>query len=246
MEISLILESYLSKYERRVGVKFKKQIIDSSKVNIKHADIIFSMTFKSMVSNLKALNLSNAIVFVFDSPLLLSSNGIEMLDAIVNKDMTKYKFVNFTGDAFEKCLDYTLKLDSNTIFKPANTGSTESYLLYNRGEGESITQMLLTITLLASDEFKKRITVTLVRWLLDKDRCIESLIKSMDDCIEPESMVVLDKFLSSNSGRKVIAVFDDIRNGMNEGEIKSICRAKGVPSFDVLYLLSQINTKRGK
>jgi len=241
----LILDAYLSKYERKKRIRLKKRIIDPNMVAVKHdVDVVFAMSFKSVTANLKSLNLSNAVVFVFDSPILLKGVGVDIVDAIVNSDMTKHKFINFTEASFYSLLGDALKSSSNH-FNPVKSSVSSSYLLQHKDD--SITQMLLNITLPASDENKRRITNTLVKWLMGKSHDMTGLIESIEDLVEVDALILLGKFLESNAGKNTIAVFDSIEDGMGDRKIKSLCREKGVPSFDVLYLLSQIKSNtRGK
>lgn len=235
-----IIDSYINKYEKSSKRKFVKQILSTSpKKGIKkNVDIVFAISLSSMLDKLEYLNKVNAVVLVFDSPLLLTHSGITLLDTKVNKDRTQYKFIKFNEKDFINLLDKSLKLRQNYTFDKISTNLSFT-LLNNR---QSITQMLLFLTLNSKESYKKKITSLLIKWLLDGGK-IKDLIASLDDYVDKHYLHLLMDFLVSDIGKNTRKVFTQLKI-TDKDKIKPLCKKYKVSTFDVLFLLSQIPSNK--
>lgn len=214
--------------------------------------IIFVPSITNLMNNREALEEIDAVVFVFDNPIVLTQANIPILDAI-NSGNYRWTYHNLTYDAFVAKLREGLNSKEGGKTVEKLTLDIVPRLLEQRQGVISHTLINLTYECRVPEK-RRDITRAYARWLFSSDP-IESLINELLDIgVDRQSIKRVEAVFESEKGieaRKVCAEITRMRTKAQRKKAtgkpstvsinyEKLCAGTSVEVFDLKYITQAV------
>lgn len=186
-------------------------------------------------------NIGKQCVVVFDSPMLLETALIPVVDAI-SKDGVRWFLNHLDYEHFR--VEFVKLLRGEYKVNPDMSAKLIPNLL-QRVKG-SLTSMLLNLTMKSRVPEKRRaITFSYIVWLLSGES-LQSLQNRMERLgLDDEAIAKLVEWFNTEDGQQARKIFVTIKDKQVEGKAinyDALCKGTSVEPFDVKYLLKHVRS----
>ena len=180
-------------------------------------------------------------VLVFDSPMLLETALIPVVDAI-SKDGVRWFLNHLDYDHFKVEL---IKLLKGMYKVDPDMSATLIPNLLNRAKG-SLTSMLLNLTMKSKVPEKRRaITFSYIVWLLNGES-VATLQDRLEKLgLDEEAIAKLADWFNTEAGQQARKIFVSIKDKQMQGKpinYDALCKGTSVEPFDIKYLLKHVRS----
>lgn len=243
----LTLKEYIDDYCESANRRITTVLIDATKHgDVKlNVNVVFTLSFHSFIEHMDSLDKSKAVVFLFDSPVVLSQANVPIMDAREASYLSWAKLATRPKAFMDKL---TAMLKSRKQFNVSSLNLELDLITDLLASQGSITQTILTVTMACkSTGQRQRATRAFIDWLVS-GKTADSLIDHLaaNRVKVHESLTNVVEWFNSDAGLEARITAIKLNDSLSRGEKPNLDRlVKGtrMSAFDLNYLLHYLKTE---